>query len=382
MCGIAGYSLAHGEVASIDRAGLNRALGLAIEHRGRDATGVAFIRDAAANLHVVKRPGSATKFFKEMPDVGKGAVAALIHTRNATNGHPSNEKNNHPHKWGTTHLIHNGIISNYDPVFEALDHKPYSACDSEAAAVAVAEKGPQYGMEMLAGWASVAWIDETDTNVMWGANLDGEHFLLVTAAGSIVFGSEKATVLDPDVILAGVNGFDDDAKLYDVQSGTGWRFDRSTAELTWWSFDDNAGRKNYPNTKPKYASYGNLGGYGTGWDEEDDAAWARRMRAVTSGEAQSEFAEGPPSEASRLPFDDSLDEIVGSSDAVIGADEDDEPLVVHVGDHISIGDFAAEVLTVESEHEITVRWLDDWVDLDEVFITLLERAPEKEEELA
>lgn len=96
---------------------------LGVEHRGHDATGVGWLE--GPTLRVLKKAITATKFvrkakFKELME--SPPAVCIMHTRAKTQGHESNNKNNHPvfNKVGMG-LIHNGMIRNYDHLSKGLD---------------------------------------------------------------------------------------------------------------------------------------------------------------------------------------------------------------------------------------------------------------------
>ena len=68
-----------------------------MEHRGTHATGSAYINPKTGKRVITKAPISASQF---VPKVGanlcNGASTAILHTRYATQGSPTNAGNNHP----------------------------------------------------------------------------------------------------------------------------------------------------------------------------------------------------------------------------------------------------------------------------------------------
>lgn len=101
--------------------------------RGKDASGMAGIGE---DNHVFsfKRPIEANKFiklraFKELLTIKPHTI--IGHTRQATNGKPEKNKNNHPFQLKHLYLVHNGIITNADKLQDKYKFDLQSYCDSE-----------------------------------------------------------------------------------------------------------------------------------------------------------------------------------------------------------------------------------------------------------
>lgn len=117
MCGIVGY-IGSKEAYPILINGLKR-----LEYRGYDSAGVSIFN---GNIHNYKCKGKVSDletFINESPVTGSMGIG---HTRWATHGAP-NDVNAHPHTSmsGNLHMIHNGIIENYDSIKKQLISKGF-----------------------------------------------------------------------------------------------------------------------------------------------------------------------------------------------------------------------------------------------------------------
>lgn len=116
MCGIVGYS-GKREVLPILIGGL-----LALEYRGYDSAGVAFVSEK--KLHCVRSVGAVSVLEETLKKEKYQSNIGIGHTRWATHGEP-NEKNAHPHTdcSGKIAVVHNGIIENYRELKDYLIKK-------------------------------------------------------------------------------------------------------------------------------------------------------------------------------------------------------------------------------------------------------------------
>jgi len=106
MCGIVGY-IGDKQATPILLDGLHR-----LEYLGYDSAGVAIHADG--HVTVRKRVGKLKVLDESLEQQPLNGTLGVGHTRWATHGQPS-EVNSHPHadNTGTIHLVHNGIIENY-----------------------------------------------------------------------------------------------------------------------------------------------------------------------------------------------------------------------------------------------------------------------------
>ncbi len=102
-----------------------------LEYRGYDSSGIATLKNS--QFEILKAEGKLENIERIIPQSGLSGKIGIGHTRWATHGKP-NSVNAHPHRAGTTVLVHNGIIENYESIKQELLAKKYkiiSETDSE-----------------------------------------------------------------------------------------------------------------------------------------------------------------------------------------------------------------------------------------------------------
>lgn len=127
MCGIVGY-VGYQNATEVVIKGLQR-----LEYRGYDSAGISIKQ--TDGYKTVRAVGAVAKLELELelnPLIGKVGIG---HTRWATHGEPS-VRNAHPHasNGGRLHLVHNGIIENYETLKTKLiseGYEFYSDTDTE-----------------------------------------------------------------------------------------------------------------------------------------------------------------------------------------------------------------------------------------------------------
>ena len=142
MCGIAGYIGQSREGKWGETYSILRELYVAMEHRGKDATGFVALTEPLDNperqsVVMDKEPLTASKFIKsnaEWNSLARHRCSIILqHVRAATHGSPTDRKNNHPFRSdsGTLYLVHNGIVSNDADLLDQFLLRRRSDCDSE-----------------------------------------------------------------------------------------------------------------------------------------------------------------------------------------------------------------------------------------------------------
>ena len=142
MCGIVGFIGKNNNAYDVLLDGLKR-----LEYRGYDSSGVCVLsRGKAWTFRAV---GKVASLEEKIGDDDLSAHVGIAHTRWATHGKPS-VKNAHPHSSGKIHLVHNGIIENYQALKDELLKKGYnftSDTDSEVVAHLIAEENKNSDFE-------------------------------------------------------------------------------------------------------------------------------------------------------------------------------------------------------------------------------------------
>lgn len=129
MCGITGIKQL--DQTKRDTRSLVSELLLNVERRGREATGVATVRNGKLDITKDNKPASAFVFDNRFTDFQLGDVVTG-HTRLSTSATPAKNKNNHPFKADGFVLTHNGHISNHQTLIRDYNLKLEGACDTEA----------------------------------------------------------------------------------------------------------------------------------------------------------------------------------------------------------------------------------------------------------
>ncbi len=127
MCGIIGY-VGKKDCQDFLFQGLKR-----LEYRGYDSAGIAVYDSSKKNFKIHKSEGKLNNLGVILEKNRLNGHTGLAHTRWATHGKP-NSINAHPHRAGSTVLVHNGIIENYEELKKELKGqgaKLVSETDSE-----------------------------------------------------------------------------------------------------------------------------------------------------------------------------------------------------------------------------------------------------------
>lgn len=187
MCGIGGFSLTPG--SKINPRKLANSLLSALEDRGYMASGFAWHSPDGHGVYKSDKPGSQLSL-KSLP---KSAKTVIVHTRLATHGAVTDNRNNHPVMSPSEDiaLVHNGVIYNH---YEVRSKIPSKLPDVDTSVIpALIEDANLDRLTELDGDAAIAWLSASDLGTLNVARL--QHSPLVIAQvedGSFIFASTEA----------------------------------------------------------------------------------------------------------------------------------------------------------------------------------------------
>ncbi len=207
MCGIVGYIGKKHRAGEVLLDGLKR-----LEYRGYDSAGMCVMDEGREQTF--KAIGKVNILEKKIGKCRTKTNIGIAHTRWATHGKPS-IKNAHPHKSGKIHLVHNGIIENYQELKDELikkRHEFYSETDSEVVAHLIDEENKKYDFEtaviraltQICGAYALVIIHEDEPKKMIAVRnssplvigvADGE-FILASDASAIIQHTNRVVYID------------------------------------------------------------------------------------------------------------------------------------------------------------------------------------------
>lgn len=271
MCGICGYISVTGKVSTRAVKAFRQML-LAIDIRGGDATGMAYVgRDGRLVSH--KAPVKAPAFVKSKPFRLFEEVAPPVvigHTRWATTGAKEYNRNNHPilSLDRRMALVHNGVIGNHIELTKKVGLTRRAEVDTEVimrmievsdgADLASKIKG---ATPHLAGCYAVALLNADEPNRLYLFKHNNPiHTLYWREEGLLLFASESTQVLSglPWDRLQSNDPFD---AFIDIDAMT--LRDDVVYTLTAGK-DRSVERQSFEAMKGYYYSYG------SGWETDDD----------------------------------------------------------------------------------------------------------------
>jgi glucosamine 6-phosphate synthetase-like amidotransferase/phosphosugar isomerase protein len=200
MCGIAGV-IKFGEKPITEEQCTLLLIGN--EHRGNDATGLAFSQpDGSIQIYKKDVPAwqfTGSKQYREFikENLHDDTWGVIVHTRGATQGSPRQNKNNHPISGGQACIIHNGCLSNDDQLFRQLGADRAAETDSDILRAYVDEYGITTKcikeMNKIAGSAAGAAFDPRSPKKMLLFR-SGSPMILSSNNDYFMFSSEKGTL--------------------------------------------------------------------------------------------------------------------------------------------------------------------------------------------
>lgn len=223
MCGITALSRVASRSSINDPRLFMRLAALAIEQRGKDATGFAWTNQDGKSWYW-KTPKKAREAVSRAP-LDSTMQTVIGHTRWATQGDTKQNENNHPVMDDGVLLVHNGIIENDWELYEWLDKTfiPKAEVDSQVVATMLAHpdaygsKHPTDLLSLIEGTAAFAWLaTDTDPGVLHLARLLGRPMTIGwTRRGDLVMSSTPETLAHL-ALTSGVRV----AKVREIPEGT------------------------------------------------------------------------------------------------------------------------------------------------------------------
>jgi len=251
MCGIVAY-IGPSDALPVLLDGLRR-----LEYRGYDSAGLALLNPGG--IEVRKAVGRIANLATEIENFPIRGQAGISHTRWATHGAVTRD-NAHPHadQSGKLHLVHNGVIENYQTLREQLQergHVFHSQTDTEVLAHLVGEafdrstsrdgaaliEALRQALRQVIGTYGISVIHAEVTGLIVGARRGSplvlgigkhEHFLASDVSAIVAHTREVVYLNDYEIVAIQAEGFE-----ISTVSGTGADFQVSKVEFTAESVD-------------------------------------------------------------------------------------------------------------------------------------------------
>ncbi len=227
MCGIVAY-IGHSNALPVLMDGLRR-----LEYRGYDSAGVAIFE--GGQIHLRKSVGRIANLAEEIERNPVSGSIGISHTRWATHGAVTRE-NAHPHtdKSGRLHLVHNGVIENYQILRDQLierGHVFHSQTDTEVLAHLVGEafdratsrnvaslvEALRQALRQVVGTYGISVVHADVADVIIGARRGSplvlgigknEHFLASDVSAIVAYTRDVVYLNDYEIIALQADGFE------------------------------------------------------------------------------------------------------------------------------------------------------------------------------
>ena len=227
MCGIVAY-IGRSNALPVLMDGLRR-----LEYRGYDSAGVAIFE--GGQIHLRKSVGRIANLAEEIERNPVSGSIGISHTRWATHGAVTRE-NAHPHtdKSGRLHLVHNGVIENYQILRDQLierGHVFHSQTDTEVLAHLVGEafdratsrnvaslvEALRQALRQVVGTYGISVVHADVADVIIGARRGSplvlgigknEHFLASDVSAIVAYTRDVVYLNDYEIIALQADGFE------------------------------------------------------------------------------------------------------------------------------------------------------------------------------
>lgn len=199
MCGIVGY-IGDKKAQGLLLGGLKR-----LEYRGYDSAGIATI-SAKSKVTQLRAKGKVAELSAKVAEHKTTDTAGIGHTRWATHGAPS-KRNAHPHHVGDIHLVHNGIIENYQDLKVMLapyDYEFKSDTDTEVLAALIDHLYQDSGnlldatsgaLQMVVGTYGIALLSVRNPDEIIIAR-KGSPLIVGVGDGEIIIASDASALIE------------------------------------------------------------------------------------------------------------------------------------------------------------------------------------------
>lgn len=176
------------------------------ERRGTQATGVAF-QQADGSVQVYKDDEPANRFVLDQgylefvkEHLKSDTLCVLGHTRAATKGHPSVNKNNHPMFDGKTAVVHNGVLYNDDQLFREMHLDRVADTDSDIFRAILSKNGFSNAgvnaLNRINGSAAIAAVSTEFPGKLFLARSGNPIVLATNDSQHLLWSSEKQPIYD------------------------------------------------------------------------------------------------------------------------------------------------------------------------------------------
>lgn len=207
MCGIVGYIGKNERAQQVLLDGLHR-----LEYRGYDSAGLCVMSGTKSRLF--KAVGKVAALEEKIGEKDLHAHIGIAHTRWATHGKPS-VVNAHPHSSGKVHVVHNGIIENYQSLKDGLIKKGHvfkSETDSEVVAHLIdeasvdheLEEAVQHALAQIRGAYALVIMHEKEPEKLIAVRnssplvvgVGKEEYIVASDASAIIMHTDRVLYLD------------------------------------------------------------------------------------------------------------------------------------------------------------------------------------------
>lgn len=195
MCRLLGFSIGK-EQEDLNATAIAVRLFPALVGQGPHAYGWMSYNEEKGGIEYVKQEGrcdTLEAFDVLVDNVDPDAKWLVGHTRWATHGSPSDNRNNHPIPHGDIIGVHNGVLRNHKEILSVTGREDEATeVDSEAIFAAVNRWGPSPGLRKIKGDMVAIYANRTRPHVLHLARSHGRQLTLAwSEKGNLFFASDR-----------------------------------------------------------------------------------------------------------------------------------------------------------------------------------------------